>query len=50
MPSVVSLDKEGDRYISLGGDLRLQLINARYLSFGNEGGDNHNVTLERTRL
>ena len=38
------------RYLSLGGDLRLQLVNARYLSFGTEGGDNHNVSLQRLHL
>jgi hypothetical protein len=37
---------EGPR-LTLGGDARLVLINARYLSFGNEGGDNHNVFLQR---
>ena len=33
--------------LTLGGDARLVLINARYLSFGNEGGDNHDVLLQR---
>lgn len=42
--------QDGDRFLSLGGDLRLQLVNARYLSFGTEGGDNHNVALERIHL
>ena len=37
-------------FATLGGDLRLQWINARYLSFGNEGGDNHGVALERIHL
>ena len=42
--------EDGERYLTLGGDLRLQLVNARYLSFGTEGGDNHNVALERIHL
>ena len=37
-------------YLSVGGDLRLQLVNARYLSFGTEGGDNRNVSLERLHV
>lgn len=44
------LGKDGDPFVTLGGDLRLQLVNARYLSFGTEGGDNHNVALERIHL
>lgn len=42
--------EDGTRFLTLGGDLRLQLVNARYLSFGTEGGDNHNVALERLHL
>ena len=33
--------------LTLGADARWVLINARYLSFGNEGGDNHSVLLQR---
>jgi hypothetical protein len=43
----IALDDVGNRTLTLGGDLRLQVVNARYLSFGNEGGDNHNVVLQR---
>ncbi len=43
----IALSETGDSFLTLGGDARLQLINARYLSFGNEGGDNHNVFLQR---
>lgn len=41
---------DNELFLSLGGDLRFQLVNGRYLSFGNEGGDNHNVMLERIHL
>ena len=44
------IGEDAKRFFTLGGDLRLQSINARYLSFGNEGGDNHNVALERLHL
>jgi hypothetical protein len=40
-------DEDGERGLTLGADARLVLINARNLSFGNEGGDNHNVLLQR---
>jgi len=43
----IALGASGDPALALGGDARLVLINARYLSFGNEGGDNHNVLLQR---
>jgi hypothetical protein len=43
----IALGTSVDPVLTLGGDARLVLINARYLSFGNEGGDNHNVLLQR---
>ncbi len=43
----IALGDSGAVILALGGDLRAQLVNGRYLSFGNEGGDNHNVTLQR---
>lgn len=43
----IALDDADERVLTLGGDVRLQLINARYLSFGNEGGDNDNVFIQR---
>lgn len=43
----VALGENAEPRLTLGGDARLVLINARYLSFGNEGGDNHNVLLQR---
>lgn len=43
----IALGRTGESFLTFGGDARLQLINARNLSFGNEGGDNHNVLLER---
>ena len=43
----VPFGPDNEQSLSLGGDLRIQWVNARYLSFGNEGGDNHNVFLER---
>lgn len=46
----LAFSEDGKRFVTLGGDLRLQLVNARYLSFGTEGGDNHDVTLERIHL
>ena len=46
----IALGQTGDAYLTLGGDARFVLINARQLSFGNEGGDNHNVLLERYHL
>jgi hypothetical protein len=43
----IAFGENGDRGLTLGADARFQLINARNLSFGNEGGDNHNVFLQR---
>jgi len=43
----IALGENGESRLTLGGDARLSLINARYLSFGNEGGDNHDVFLQR---
>ena len=43
----IALGEKGESFLTLGGDVRLVLINARYLSFGNEGGDNRNVLLQR---
>ena len=41
----IAFGENGDRGLTLGADARFVLINARNLSFGNEGGDNHNVFL-----
>ncbi len=46
----IPLGPGGEQFLTFGGDLRLQTISARYLSFGTEGGDNHNVAIERLHL
>jgi hypothetical protein len=43
----IVLDEGGQHVMTLGADMRLVLVNARYLSFGTEGDDNHNVRLQR---
>jgi hypothetical protein len=43
----IALDASGERFVTLGGDVRLKLVNARDIIIGDDPGSSYNVLLQR---
>lgn len=47
---LIALDGTGERFLTLGGDARLKLLNARDVIVGDDPGDSDNVAAQRYHL